>query len=571
MQTKSSKLIRAFKNLQQGVFIFAKYFWPAAQYVRAYFFLAFPRIHHYIINQLTTTKKLITIIAIPRGWGKTKLVSVLYTIWNVFIPQLTKEMKDFQRKKGMKKMVASRRQYVTIYSESKKKAEQILTDIMWLVTRMRFSKFYGGHKVSVRGNRWAPRSGIIEIIIRNKLTNEIVHETIIEAKGISEQIIGLSDKDARPDLIILDDIESPEAARSKDRVDKLMAKLSEEILPGISLGDRWGRQPQVVYIGTLFETDCMLGRAMTKQWEDDVNVVILPAKAEKDIMGAIAYEQIGIEEGQSLWPERMSTEKINEWEKYYIKIGQHYAFRSQYQMDASSLRKTKFELFHYIEKLEARKTDKEDNLHIIMDLASTTETHSDSVGWCITNHLPKACFIVLEGKKRKMSLDQVYDLCKEIYQKYGDRVKIILVESLQWNWARLYFTERNTREMEAGTITRPIILQAIKTTKKDDRINETVPFVDCGMIKFVKEDTFPLISELKMWKGQASKRPSSDDAADSFSQNMRLVQRSKFAPEEEGDYRPKPGHCNAEYYFREQKKKAPRIPSTFYDGSGHFS
>src|SRR5690625_2016822 len=84
---------------------------------------------------------------------------------------------------------------------------------------------------------------------RNELDNK--HEFItssnikVEAKGLGTQVRGLRHGSTRPDLFILDDIESDESTSTPEQIAKAKAWLNDSMLPALAKGG------VVVYLGTI--------------------------------------------------------------------------------------------------------------------------------------------------------------------------------------------------------------------------------------------------------------------------------------------------------------------------------
>src|SRR5690625_84184 len=84
---------------------------------------------------------------------------------------------------------------------------------------------------------------------RNELDNKYEYITSsnikVEAKGLGTQVRGLRHGSSRPDLFILDDIESDESTSTADQITKAKAWFNDSMLPALAKGGI------VIYLGTI--------------------------------------------------------------------------------------------------------------------------------------------------------------------------------------------------------------------------------------------------------------------------------------------------------------------------------
>src|SRR5699024_904831 len=84
---------------------------------------------------------------------------------------------------------------------------------------------------------------------RNELDNK--HEFItssgtkVEAKGLGTQVRGLRHGSTRPDLFILDDIESDESTSTAEQIEKAKTWFNSSMMPALS------KDGLVIYLGTI--------------------------------------------------------------------------------------------------------------------------------------------------------------------------------------------------------------------------------------------------------------------------------------------------------------------------------
>lgn len=233
-----------------------------------------PEFHKEIYSLLPKHKRLV--IAAPRGFAKSHIVSVFYPIWCALM--------------GTKKDI-------TIISASEGLAVEWVRKIKREFEENRLL-FTGWGELKT--DKWSET----HIIISNKFTKT---ETHIRARGAEAQIRGF-----RPDLIILDDIETQESVTSEDRRKKLrdwfFRACINTLLP----------QGQIVVIGTVISPLGLLSHLL----EADNDWVKKKYQAYKG-------EQ---KEGNELWPALWPHKKLQERKK---EIGS-WAFSQEFMNDPIS-------------------------------------------------------------------------------------------------------------------------------------------------------------------------------------------------------------------------------------------
>jgi len=538
-------IARAFKK---SFIYFAKFIWGKSQY----YYLAFAKIHYYIEKVVMSFRKQITIVAIPRGYGKTKFISVLFAIYGIFI---------------------LKRKYIILLSYSQEKSLENLTDIIALIETDRFKKFFKWK----RGKVWRPAkpSGRVEIDILDKF-GVIRHTAILRGCGIFQGITGASSKEYRPDLEIWDDIEDPLKAVIKEQVDKLQIWINKIAIPGLSNMDRDGRQGQIIWIGTPHGSGCMLDRAMAKKWQRDVTIVKIPAIVDPKFMSAELINFLGIPEGQSIWEEMIPTAAILRKREDFIQRGALSEFQLEYMMDSTVDKKLRFdtEKNKLIAKYELVKVLPEAlRLICVIDMAYTQQTYSDYVGICLAAHFPRSRMVILKGQKFKFSTDELYDYIHKIYMDYepfADKLAFY-AESLQIQLIQSYLDERNLRSDIALEI-----FPIAENTKlnKVNRIIRMISYHNLGLLEFVEDDCIPLLGEMAQWDGTkgVSKRPGVDDALDAFAyqhdfsegSQLKDLYNSESAETIESRILTNKDYRDA-YYKSVEQKKTHRI-SSFFDG-----
>ena len=529
---KKALFIRAFKK---SFLYLAEFFWYGAD---SYYYIPFARFHEVLEYKLINIDRYFKIIAIPRGFGKSKIVSVLYTIWSTIIG---KDMKD--KKTG--KIETARRSYVLLVSKSQKKSKQNLRDIKNLIETPKFRSVF-----PFDDDLW--REDAIKINLKDR-NGKTIHTILIEAVGSGQQILGFSEGASRPDLIIFDDLEDTESVLNKERVDKLEKWINSEVLPGRSKNDKFGRPAEVILIGTPFDADCMLSRAMLKRWRKNVAIITFPALVETEQQSL----ELGIPIDQSIWEELHPTHTrdgiigLHEEREDYNRKGMIADFRMQYQMDANADKKLSFEhdKFVFISKRDVQKALPGSRVVVIFDMAYTQKTSSDYVGVSIAAHYPKSIMHIIHGSQYRWTMNQCWEFCVDCEIKYGEVIQGFYAESLQVSLIQQIFHENNVKHGRGIQI---VPIKEKTHMRKENRIQRLIPFHETGRIQIVEDDCYALVGQMRSFSGTRV-GSGHDDALDACAYQVDFAERS-IAPDPEGPKVLAWNEVDASEYFKMKNK-----------------
>jgi predicted phage terminase large subunit-like protein len=131
--------------------------------------------------------------------------------------------------------------------------------------------------------------------------------------GAGQQLRGTRFQSFRPDLVVMDDIETTEATKSEDQRRKLKDWMWADVIP-------LGKTARFFFVGTMLHSDCLLANFMENPPED----VHTGKKWETRRYGVLD------EDGVSVWPEKYSDEWIDAKRKEYIKQGALDRFNTEY-------------------------------------------------------------------------------------------------------------------------------------------------------------------------------------------------------------------------------------------------
>ena len=475
---------------------FASYFgWDKSN---SYFFLPFSNVHRCMAEHIVNPRKPVTIFCATRETGKSKIASVLGSVWSAFV--------NF-------------RSYILLVSLEEELAKQNLRDVVHLIETPMFREYYGGPAGNIRADTfWQVAGGKIQVAARARRTGEIIHVCTIQCLGKGGSIIGKSEGAARPDFYAIDDLEDLKTGGNIDQVDKLQRWINAELLPGRGRMDQLAkRKAQVMWMGTPYGADSMLVRAMSKKWAKEVDVVRIPVLADKKIMGEHIFNMIGVPEGDSVWEEKFPKKEMEEERMIATERGGLSEWQLQYMMDYSHEKQLTFsrDKFRMITPAIAQKELQGSRLVCIIDMAFTKETHSDAVGISIVSHQKNSMMNVLRGEWFKMDIDETYDKCCEIIDLYGEMLEGIYVEMSQCHVVVRYFDERNMKRKGRNVELSP--LKEMTKMNKTNRIIKLRPYHESGMLRFVEGDvTAPVRYQMLAWKGKQQKKAAVDDALDAL-------------------------------------------------------
>lgn len=260
------KILEYYKTFSTDLEEFVKFF------LKSFLEYKIPDFHKEIYQLLPKTQRLV--LAAPRGFAKSTIVSVFYPLW----------LGLFQK-----------RQDICIISASQGLAEEWLRKIKReLETNQRIKLFFG----DLKSDKWTES----HIILNNK------SRVNIRARGAGGQIRGF-----RPDCIIADDIETDETVQSEEQRKKLKNWLFKACLNTLL------PKGQIVVMGTVIHPLAVLNDLLLMQnnWE----------KRRYQ-----AYREGKQERGYEVWADLWTHERLQARKK---EIGS-WAFASEFMNDPIS-------------------------------------------------------------------------------------------------------------------------------------------------------------------------------------------------------------------------------------------
>lgn len=220
------------------------------------FIFSFPSFYLVIFQILTSFKNRIErfAIGIPRGFAKTTFVKLL-CLWYILF---------------------SDRKFILIVGAAEKLATNTLADICDML---------GSRNIRMLFGNW--QAQIEEDTKEQKVFYFRGRSIVLKAIGAGTAIRGINRKDARPDVMIMDDIQKKEDATNKELSDELL-----QWILGTLMMARSNSGCTYIYLGNMYPQNCILEKLKNNtQWTSFV-------------VGGI------LEDGTSLWEELKPLEDL---------------------------------------------------------------------------------------------------------------------------------------------------------------------------------------------------------------------------------------------------------------------
>ena len=242
--------------------------------------------------ELCCSDKRYIAIAAPRGHSKSTSITIAYTLAEVL----------FRSSK-----------YVVIVSDSEYQAVNFLGQLKQYLTEnediVKLFKIKKGEKGTVEFIKETEADIIVE--------TEDGHKFRIIAKGSEQKLRGLLWNGKRPDLMVLDDMESDEQVMNKDRRQKFRNWFMGALLPALS------EHGKIRYVGTILHQDSMLENLMPKAHGPYTVTEELKQYQTKyaGLWRSYKYRAHNEDFSDILWPDRWSAEALKEQRNEYIQQG----------------------------------------------------------------------------------------------------------------------------------------------------------------------------------------------------------------------------------------------------------
>ena len=382
-----------------------------------------------------------------------------------------------------------------------------------------------------------------EILSPNSMKNEqdnkegfITHTEIkVQASSIGGQLRGSRFRNARPDLIICDDLESAKNTNTQDLRDKNLHWYNSVIVP---LGDI--TKTAIIYMGTLVNGQGLLPNVLNRaDYDSKIYSAIISEPINQDYWDKVEEMLRDIENPNRLEDARSFYENNKEvmdegvevlWANRFsyfdlickkVEIGSR-AFASEYlnlpSDDDSCIFKESY-LYHYTDNDLFDRYGKRIPLDIVgfYDIAMGKSSRSDYNSITILGRDRRTGAIyVLEAWNKKCTPSEAIQMCLNFIEKY--RPRIFGVETINAQYEIF-------RQIQSLAIQRGYYWTRIKpvnpTTKKEIRIEMLEPLFEAGVIR-TRKDQRLLHEMLLQYPNHAH-----DDAIDCLASAIDLIRVNK--------------------------------------------
>ena len=381
---------------------------------------SFSTLHKQIFDLLDDDSIQRVAIAAPRGFGKTTLSTIAYPAKNIL----------FQQRKFILPVSATATSAVT-------QGENLKREIL---QNNEIKKIFG----NLKSDNWSKDQWITS------------NGVMVLPRGAGQQVRGLLYDIHRPDLIIVDDLETSEGVQSEEQRAKLYDWFFSDLCNCV---DRTSKNWKIVVIGTVLHEDALL-----------VNLLDDPEWTSVRL-------EICDDELKSNWPDFISDEDVKAMHTGFKARGQLDVFYREYRNIPISTEDATFKQ-EYFKEYDEKDINKSELLGVvIVDPAKTVKLHSaDSaiVGWGVSRQ--SHAMYVRDVVSEKLYPDELYNEMFAMVTRLDARILAIEVTSLNE-----FIIQPIKNEMQKRGIF-CILIELNARAKKADRIAQLVPYYRQGYI-----------------------------------------------------------------------------------------
>jgi len=359
-------------------------------------------------------------IAAPRGFGKTTLGTITYPAKKIL----------FGEKKFIMPVSATA---LSAMSQGENLKRELLSNI-------HISRLFGPMKSDIFSKeQWVTANGIM-----------------VMPRGAGQQVRGQLFGAHRPDLIVIDDLETTEGVFSDEQRKKTKEWFYSDLCNCV---DRSSKNWKIIFIGTVLHEDSLL-------------IELLEDPSWKSIRLEICDDDFN-----SNWPDFMSSEACLELYEEYKRKSQADVFYREYRNIPISTEDAVFKA-EYFKYYNEEDIDPKALMNcVIVDPAKTVQMHSAEsgiVGWGIDRSSHK--MYVRDVVAGKFHPDELYDEAFKMVQRLNAQILAVEVTSLNE-----FITQPIKNEMRVrGIFPRFVELKA--RGHKEDRVKTLSPFYRLGYV-----------------------------------------------------------------------------------------
>lgn len=436
-----------------------------------------PEFHKELWELCTSDSKYVA-AAFPRGHGKSTAVTFAYTLAAAL----------FREKK-----------FILIVSDSEYQAAMFLGQIKSALQENEDIVKLFKLKKNDKGIVEFPKETETDIIVEF----EDGYKFRIIAKGSEQKMRGLLWDGKRPDLMVLDDMESDEQVMNKDRRDKFRRWFYGALLPALA------ESGVIRYIGTILHADSMLENLMPK-YNGPFTVQEDLKQYQTKYAGlwkSVKYKAHNEDYSKILWPDRWTKEQLKALREDYVSRGLPEQYSQEYLNIPIDETTAFFRRQDFIpENLQDK--DKELNYYIASDMAISENERAD---WTV---------FVIGG----VDSDNILHIKKVVRGRLDGREIVDTMIALQKVYNPIAFAVEETQISKAigpylnvAMLENNVFLNLVKMkphrTDKQLRAQSIRARMRAGGIKFDKNgEWYPLFEE----ELTSFPRAKHDDQVDSF-------------------------------------------------------
>lgn len=390
-----------------------------------------------------------------------------------------------------------------------------------------------------------------EILSANARLNEtdnkesfVTHTDIkVQASSIGGQLRGSRFRNVRPDLLILDDIESAKNTNTQDLRDKNLHWFNSVIEP---IGDP--QKTAIIYMGTLVHGQGLLPNVLSRpEYDSKIYSAIVSEPDRQDLWNEFQDILTQIENESRLDDaERFYYENKEEMDRgaevlwssrfsYFdlmlkkADVGTR-AFASEYlnlpsDTESSVFREEYFEFYEKSSIMAGNRTLPKYDVYGFWDIAMGKNKRSDyNAIVVVAKDRVTGAIYVLEAWAEKCRPHKAIDKAVEIIKTYSPRSFGVETINAQYEFYR-QLQERLTREGVYGTRVKDVN----PTAKKEQRIEALEPLFEQGYIKLLKNQR--LLQEMLLQYPSHPHDDLPDALASALDMSRFKVRRAYYKPE----------------------------------------
>lgn len=420
-----------FRAMEVSPSVFGLQFFPSQ------FYKPFATFHKLMIKEFLKSTARITIALMPRGFGKSIIISFLLAMWLV---------------------VFKNAKFILLISMTAAKAQELLDDIKVACESEIFMETFG----DVVGSKWSAKQAHI-------YSEEWGFNCILKAVGMDEQVRGLRKSAFRIQYAIIDDPEDDKDTLNPRLLDAKEIWISKVLLPALvekGADDSYGK---IWWLGTTLAQDCVVRRVSKYR---NTKVVTFPAMVNTQVMS----DKLKIPIGRSIWEPMFTTERLREIRDDYFERNLASVWWSEYMLDPRGVDEL---IFRKPPKIATINEIRDSGAQMFMTIDSAFETKriNDSSAIVVSGFDSKGNLYVAESISGKFDpetfINKVIDIL--IYYNSSDMpIWKIGIESVSFKMTRMILLEKI---MERG-IHVSIVPLKHRLVSKLDRIKILIPISD---------------------------------------------------------------------------------------------